>query len=151
MSQTETLDKEALISVLETGDDEALAGVASALISAAEEDPGFANIAADWLQYGRYGTTVNKEQAAYFRAKAVEALIPDAIYDHALILESEPDGGTKKALSYYILAGVLGDPDAISSLSEYFLYGEEVDADYFVAGALTKHANHIRQNETDAD
>ena len=143
--------KDALINLLETGSDEELAKAAGSLFSAAEDDPGFANIAADWLQYGRYGVAKDEKRAALFRAKAIDALIPDAVYDHALIIESGADDGAKKALPFYILAAALGDPDAMSALSEYFLYGEEVDTDYFVAGALTKHANFIRQKEREAE
>jgi TPR repeat protein len=138
--------KDALINLLETGSDEELANAAGSLFAAAEDDPGFANIAADWLQYGRYGVGKDEKRAALFRAKAVDALIPDAVYDHALILEGGDEDGAKKALPYYILAAALGDPDAMSALSEYFLYGEGVEVDYFVAGALTKHANLIRPN-----
>lgn len=141
--------KEALIGLLETGSDDELAKAADALFAAAADDPGFANIAADWLQYGRYGVATDEKRAALFRAKAVEALIPDAIYDHALITESQADCGAKTALPYYILAAVLGDPDGMAALAEYFLYGEEVETDYFIAGALTKHANLIRQAESE--
>lgn len=140
--------KDALKRVLKTGSDEDLAEVADALFAAAEGDPGFANIAADWLQYGRYGVVKDERRAATFRWKAVEALIPDAVYDHALILEAKDDVGTKAALPYYILAAVLGDADAIAALSEYFLYGEEFATDYFISGGLKKHENLLRQRET---
>lgn len=131
--------------VLETGTDDDLSEVSDALFAAAEADPSFANIAADWLQYGRYGVLKDEARAAYYRSKAVEALIPDAVYDHALILEGKDDDGTKAALPFYILSAILGNEDAISGLSEYFLYGNEFETDYFIAGALKKHENLLRR------
>jgi hypothetical protein len=129
---------------LETGTEEDFAKISKSLLNAAKDDPAFANIAADWLYYGRYGNSKNEELAASFRQKAIEALIPDAIYDHALILEGKGNSGARTALPYYVLSAVLGDPNAIGALSEYFLYGEEFNTDYFIAGALKKHENLIR-------
>jgi hypothetical protein len=57
----------------------------------------------------------------------------------------------RNAFSYYILAAVLGDADAMAALFEYFLYGSVVDTNYFIAGALKKHENHTRQRENDSD
>ena len=136
-----------MLSALENGNEEQLAEIVPALLSAAEDSPGFANIAADWLHYGRYGVAEDKERAAHFRAKAVDALIPDAVYDHALLVDAEEGGGPRRALPYYVLAATLGDADAISALSEYFLYGTEFETDYFIAGALTKHATLMRAKD----
>lgn len=135
--------------ILESEAHEEYPNIAGDLLEVATDIPGLANIASDWLEYGRFGLKKDAELAAFYRKIAIEALLPDAIYDHALILEGQGGEDQKRALGYYILSAVLGDPDAIRALSDFFLYGENSPADYFVSGSLRKHENLIRSKNAD--
>lgn len=140
-------DRKNLLEALNSDDESSLRLMTSELLEAGLTDPSFANIAADWLQYGRHGLERDPERARTYRKIAVNALIPDAVYDEALFLEGEGEALKVRAFSYYVLGAVLGDADAISALSEYFLYGEIVEEDYFIAGALAKHAKLVKNRE----
>lgn len=142
-------DTSRLHEILNGGSDEDLDKISNDLFQAAEDDPYFANIASDWLQYGRHGNDSDNERAAHFRKIAIEALVPDAIFDHALILDNGGSTQKSQALGYYVLSAILGDDDAIEALSNFFLYGESVHQDYFIAGALRKHVNLLRSRLED--
>ena len=136
--------------IVEDGDSETCNGIFSQLLAGADNgNIDFANIAADWLRYGRYVVDINIEKSQFYLRMAVKELVPDAIYDYGLSLDGDQDEQHMQAFSYFVLAAILGDANAVGAVSDYFLYGTVVDNNDFISGALRKHQNYLRNGRND--
>lgn len=131
--------------VLASSDDSKLKSIAPSLMEKAEQgNAEYANIISDWLYYGRFGLEKDIEKADFYLQIAVKALIPDAIYDYGLRSDGDTIEEGKKALSYFILAAVMGDTDAIDAISDKFLYDNDILGNNdFISSALRKHRYHL--------
>jgi TPR repeat protein len=149
MPMNDNYSEEDIYRILQNGSDEDRRKIVDHLFSGADGgNADFANIAADWLRYGRHGVEIDIERSKKYLATAVEALIPDAIYDYAMSLDGDEEKEKRSAFNYYILAAILGDVDAIDAVSEFFLYGDVTGNDDFISGALRKHAIHLRSGSS---
>lgn len=149
----DNLSEEEIYEILQNGSDNDCRKIVDHLFSGADGgNADFANIAADWLRYGRHGVEIDIVKSQKYLQMAVEELIPDAIYDYALSLDGDSDNENKRAFSYFILAAILGDGKAVGAVSDFFLYGTVVDKNDFISGALRKHQFYLeygKSNESD--
>lgn len=137
--------KEEIDDILNNGDDAQLKSIAPAIMKKAEEgNVDFANIISDWLYHGRFGLDKDTQKAEYYLEIAVKALLPDAIYDYGLRCDGDSMEEDKKAFSYFILAAIMGDTDAIGAISDKFLYADSpLGSNDFISGALRKHQYYL--------
>ena len=110
-------------------------------------DPTYANIASDWLRYGRFGIETNVEEANKYLDMGVKSMNPDSIYDYAFFLDGDSREERMEAFPYYLLSAILGNCDSVEMLSDYYLYGENVSQNDFVSGALRKHMHYLKANK----
>lgn len=129
------------------GDDEVSEIIAYIFEMAESGSPKYSYMVASWLWHGSYGMKKDTEKSDYYLDIAVRGLIPEAIYDYAARNDGKSDVAKRQSLSYYILAAVLGDSDAIKALSDHFLYGEVVEKNDFVSGALRKQYDYLKNDD----
>ena len=138
--------------IVETGEDELCRKIFPLVVSAANDrNTHFANLLSDWLRYGRHGIEIDTEKSRVYLDVAVQGLIPDAIYDKGLALDGDTDADNMQAFSYFVLAAILGDTNAIEAVSDYFLYGTVVKNNDFISGALRKHSYYLKHKQVNED
>ncbi|HEY0314075.1 MAG TPA: hypothetical protein VGC56_16495 [Allosphingosinicella sp.] len=101
---------------------------------------------AKWHSAGIYGFKKSKKEFDRHIQVAIKRLLPDAIYDYGVMLDTG-QGKPDRAFGYYILAAVLGDADALDAVMKYFLYGHLVERDDFIVSSLQLRKDYLASQE----
>lgn len=102
---------------------------------------------AKWHSVGAFGFEKDKKKFDKHIKVAMKRLLPDAIYDYGVALDSER-GEPDRAFGYYVLAAILGDMDALDAVRRYFIYGQVVERDDFVASSIQMRKDYLSVQQT---
>jgi TPR repeat protein len=100
---------------------------------------------AKWYSEGLFGFKRSKSKFNKHMKIAMRCLLPDAIYDYGVVLDSA-EGKPERAFGYYVLAAILGDLDAIDAVMRYFIYGLVVERDDFIASSLQIRKDYLARS-----
>lgn len=111
-------------------------------------DPRANYMLAKWYLSGAFGFKKNKKAFESHIKIALNRLLPEAVYDYGVVIERRQKD-YRKAFGYYVLAAILGDVDAVDAVMKYFIYGDVVERDDFIASSLQMRKDYLKSEATE--